>query len=160
MPNHAQDPQTAPWCGETVTRTPFGVKNLEQSGLFYDGTFERLLGFFRTKSRQGTDSQRRFTAAQEDLEQTQAIFPELIDFYLLYLSFDVDGDDKLEEIVVWYHHDSRSLMGARYNWNDDLRRPYRIVQYIPVEHRWRGLGISNKTSIVRVLSQLLMLSIE
>ncbi|KKM85638.1 hypothetical protein LCGC14_1287050 [marine sediment metagenome] len=146
MPNHAQNPQTAPWCGELMTNTPFGVKNLEESKLFYPGTFERLTSFFRSRSRQGTTGERKFTAAQEDLEKTAAIFPEMIDFRLIYLSFDVDGDDKLEEIVVWYHHDSLSLMGARYNWNDDLRRPYRIVQYIPIEHRWRGLGVSKQNS--------------
>ena len=146
MPNHAQDPQTAPWCGELMNNTPFGVKNLEESKLFYPGTFEHLTDFFRTRSRTGSSSERKFTAGQEDLEQTAAIFPELIDFRLIYLSFDVDGDNKLEEIVVWYHHDSRFLMGARYNWNDDLRRPYRIVQYIPVEHRWRGLGVSKQNA--------------
>ena len=146
MPNHAQDPQTAPWCGELMTSTPFGVKNLEETGLFYEGTFEHLTSFFRTRSRQGNSSERRFVAAQEDLEETEAIFPELIDFRLMYLSFDVDDDNKLEEIVVWYHHDSRFLMGARYNWNGDLRRPYRIVQYIPVEHRWRGIGICKQNS--------------
>jgi len=146
MPHHAQDPQTAPWCGEVMNNTPFGIKNLEQSGLFYKGTFEHLTSFFRTRSRQGTSSERKFVSAQEDLESTQAIFPELIDFRLIYLSFDVDGDDKLEEIVVWFHPDSRFLMGARYNWNGDLRRPYRIVQYVPVEHRWRGLGVSKQNS--------------
>lgn len=146
MPHHAQDPQTAPWCGEVMNRTPFGIKNLEQSGLFYEGTFESLTDFFRTRSREGTSLERRFKTGQEDLEKAESIFPELVDFYLLYLSFDVDDDDKLEEIVVWYHHDSRRLMAARYNWNEDLRRPYRIVQYIPVEHRWRGLGISKQNS--------------
>ena len=146
MPNHAQDPQTAPWCGENMTNTPFGIKNLEQTGLFYEGTFERLTTFFNARTRQGTSGERNFTAAQEVHEKSESIFPELIDFYLIYLSFDVDGDEKLEEIVVLYHHDSRSLMGARYNWNADLRRPYRIVQYIPVEHRWRGIGVGKQNA--------------
>ncbi|KKK78157.1 hypothetical protein LCGC14_2846380, partial [marine sediment metagenome] len=140
------DPQTAPWCGENMTNTPFGIKNLEQTGLFYEGTFERLTTFFNARTRQGTSGERSFTAAQEELEKSESIFPELIDFYLIYLSFDVDGDKKLEEIVVLYHHDSRSLMAARYNWNADLRRPYRIVQYIPVEHRWRGIGVSKQNA--------------
>lgn len=146
MPHHAQDPETAPWCGEMMNNTPFGIKNLEQTGLFYPGTFEHLTNFFHARSRTGTGGERKFTAGQEDLESTESIFPELIDFYLIKLSFDVDDDDKLEEIVVWYHHDSRFLMGARYNWNGDLRRGYRIVQYIPVEHRWRGLGVSKQNA--------------
>ncbi|KKL96413.1 hypothetical protein LCGC14_1844700, partial [marine sediment metagenome] len=146
MPHHAQDPQTAPWCGEMMNNTPFGIKNLEESKLFYPGTFEHLTSHFREQSREGTSGERKFTSAQEDLEKTAAIFPKLVDFYLIYLSFDVDGDDKLEEIVTWYHHNSRFLMGARYNWNGDLRRPYRIVQYIPVEHRWRGIGVSKQNA--------------
>lgn len=146
MPNYAQDPQTSPWVGETMSDTAFGIKNKEQVGLFYEGTFVSLKSHFFAVSRTGTNEERKFTAAQEDLEKTGNIFPELIDWYLMWLSFDVDGDDQLEEIVVWYHHDSRSLMAARYNWNADLRRPYRIVQYIPVEHRWRGIGISKQNS--------------
>jgi hypothetical protein len=146
MPNYAQDPQTAPWCGETMSDTAFGIKTKEQNGLFYEGTFISLKSHFFAVSRTGTNEERKFRAQQEDLERTGNIFPELIDWYLIWLSFDVDGDDTLEEIVVWYHHDSRSLMAARYNWNADLRRPYRIVQYIPVEHRWRGIGISKQNS--------------
>ncbi len=121
MPNYAQDPQTSPWVGETMSDTAFGVKNKEQNGLFYEGTFISLKSHFFAVSRTGTNEERKFTAQQEDLEKTGNIFPELIDWYLIYLSFDVDGDDELEEIVVWYHHDSRSLMAARYNWNAYLR---------------------------------------
>ena len=147
MPHYSQDPQLAPWVGEIMSKTPFEIMNLESSGLFEKGTFDALKGHFSVLRRVGENDEREFTVQQEDLEKAEAVFPDLIDFYLLHLSFDVDGvDSLLEEIVVWYHWPSSTIMAARYNWNEDLRRPYRIVQYVPVEHRWRGIGICKQNS--------------
>lgn len=146
MPHYSQDSQTAPWCGEIMSRTLFQIQNLERSKLFYKGTFEKVESFFRNVTEEGTSSERKFETAQQGLEKTKPIMPRLIDFYLLYVTFDVDGDGQNEELVVWFHLDSGTFLAIRYNWNEDLRRPWRIVQYIPVEHRWRGIGVSKQNS--------------
>ena len=44
-----------------------------------------------------------------------------------------------------YHRLSRTLMSVRYNWHSDLHRPYRIGQYMPIEHRWAGIGICKQS---------------
>lgn len=144
MPFVSQDPQSAPWCGEEHSMTPFEVKLREYSGMFYEGTYEKMLPYITSvnnASGQEAASGQQFTFTQEQLENKQPVLPRRLDWFELWLGYDVDGDGVEEEIVVYYHRMSRVLMGARYNWNEDLRRPYRHGVYIPVEHRFYGLGI-------------------
>lgn len=144
MPYVCQDPQTAPWCGEEHSMTPFEVKLREYSGLFYEGTYEKLLPWLvavNNAAGQEAASGQQFTFTQENLENKTPVLPRRLDFFEIWCGFDVDGDGIEEEIMLYYHRMSRKLLGARYNWNEDLRRPYRHGVYLPVEHRFYGLGI-------------------
>ena len=142
------DPQEAAWVGEMHKWTPNTIKmneateELGVTGLFYKGTFEKLQPWI-TNSASGGDAfdSNDATANQEELENKEVVFPEYVYAAELQLAFDVDGDDILEEIVVHYHYESGCLMSARYNWTEDLRRQYRLAPYIPIEHRWAGIGV-------------------
>jgi hypothetical protein len=65
------------------------------------------------------------------------------------MTFNVDGNDKGRdaEIVVLYHRESETFMSIRYNWHVDLRRPYRKGNYMPLEHRWNGIGICKQNDM-------------
>jgi hypothetical protein len=65
-------------------------------------------------------------------------------WFEIWLSFDVDGDGKDEEIVVHFHWESQSFFSIRYNWYSDLHRPYEIGNYFPMENRWAGIGIGKQ----------------
>jgi hypothetical protein len=143
MPNYANDPQLAPWCGEEHSATGYELRQMENSGLFKRGTYAKIEPFI-TKSRTGSTGQEtgmRFEANQQDLEKTAPSFPERIDWVELWMGFDVDESGRDKEIVVHYHRLSKTIMSIKYNWYYDLRRPYRTNVYFPVEHRWRGIGI-------------------
>lgn len=143
MPYAAKDPQDAPWVGEEHTVTPYEIRLLEQSGKFYPGTVEELDGYF-TQSTLGTtatETGNRFDRNQEELSNEKKVWPKQIDWVEIWLAYDVDRSGRQKEIVVHYHRAARKFLAIRYNWNDDLHRPYRISQYFPVEHRWRGIGI-------------------
>jgi len=137
----ATDPQTAPWCGEEHAESPYTVMCLERSGLFKPGTFDKIKAWVATSSQTATGVERRFAQGQEALESRKAVWPNLIDWVELWCSFNVDGGKYEKEIVLHYHRPSRCLMSTRYNWHDDLHRPYRVGVYFPVEHRWNGIGI-------------------
>lgn len=141
MPLSATDPQTAPWCGEEHAKSPYEVLCMEDNGFFYPGTFEVIKKWVATSSQTATGVERKFLQAQESLESRKAVWPNLIDWVELWLSFIVDGSTIPKEIVVHYHRPSQYLMSCRYNWHDDLHRPYRVGVYFPVEHRWMGIGI-------------------
>lgn len=143
-PFGSQNFEDMPWCGELHSMTPYQVKCLEYSGMFKVGTYEKLVPYIiATNQSSGADasSGQQFTAKQEELEKKEPVLPKRLDFYELWAGFDIDGDGIEEEIQFFYHRLSRTIMSCRYNWNEDLRRPYRHGVYIPVEHRLMGIGI-------------------
>lgn len=155
MPFTARDPQTAPWCGEEHSETPYNVMMYESGGQFRPGTIidgpdwehdpaqvSVLHDWInRTMNLSSPLQGNQFERAQEELENTTAMWPKRIDWQEIWLPWDVDGSGRLKEIVVHFHYESRTFMSIRYNPYADLRRPYRLGQYFPVEHRWHGIGI-------------------
>lgn len=141
MPFSATDPQNAPWCGEEHARTPYEVLQMEESGFFRSGTMERLEAWVSQNARNSTGVERKYQQSQEKLEDREPSWPNLIDWVEMWLGFNVDGGEYNREIVIHYHRPSRTLLSVRYNWHDDLHRPYRVGNYFPVEFRWTGIGI-------------------
>lgn len=143
FPFSYKDPQIDPWVGEVHTEHPYTVKLMEESGLFRKGTYEKLLPFsLQSGNSDGnTGSARSYEAKQEALEKRVSIWPKRIFWQELWCAFDIDKDGVEEEIVVHFHHDSLTIMSVRYNYHEDLHRPYRTGVYMPLEGRWRGIGI-------------------
>lgn len=142
FPFSYKDPQLAPWVGEEHSRNPYEVKLMEESGFIRKGAYEHLLPYVQ-QSTIGTAPSlaRKYEREQEKIEQRESHWPRRIDWAEIWLAFDVDGDGTEEEIVVHYHPMAKYIMSIRYNWYEDLHRPYRIAVYFPVEGRWRGIGI-------------------
>jgi hypothetical protein len=144
MPFMSQHPQTAPWCGEEHTNSPYEVKLMEQSGMLYPGTYEELLKFVTASPVGVTGFEREFQASQEQLEDRNPVFPKFINYQEIWLSFDTDGTGREKEIQVLFHRPSRRLMAAFYNQYSDLHRPYRYGNFFSVEHRWAGIGVGKQ----------------
>lgn len=142
MPFTDQCPQTSMWCGEEHSENPYTLKLWEEGGLFYPGTFEAIDNWIQnTNQAIDSGSGQSFTQKQEKLEDKKPVYPKRVDWVELWLAFDINQGGRQLEIVVHFHREAQFLMAVRYNWNDDLSRPYRTGPYIPVEHRWNGVGI-------------------
>lgn len=139
MPFACMDVQSAPWCGELHITTQHDLYLGEQSGLYEQGTYAKLYNWVQTNSVSDKSQ-----TEQELLDLRQPVWPARLEFYKLFLSYDVDNSGVMKEICVLWHHDSRSFMGIRYNDYHDLRRPYRKGVYFPVEYRWTGIGIGKQ----------------
>jgi len=143
MPFTAIDPQTAPWCGEEHLENLSLVKSYCDSGFFRPEAYEKLtdsvVGYGQNlSSTPYTQEVRKFQ------DQTPIQWPKEIGWQEIWLSFDVDGSGKEKEIVVHYHRMYQFFFSIRYNWHDDLHRPYRIARYFPLEHRWAGIGVGKQ----------------
>lgn len=144
MPFQCQDPQTAPWVGEEFDKSPYEVKLLQDSGFFYEGTYDFLLAYV-SQSNSGINGQERAMAiVQEQLEDRVPVYPKYLNWVGLCVSFPTTIDGDPEELIVHYHRGSRKIMSVRYNENSDLHRDYRYTNYFPVEHRWAGIGIGKQ----------------
>lgn len=141
MPFTNQDPQESRLVGEYHNKTLEEVKHFEQDGIFREGTYEKIKNYYTQYYQAGGDDYRR---ELERLQGETPSYPKFIQWYELWMSFDTDQSKKLKEIVVHYHRPSRTFLSIRYNWNDDLHRPYRSANYFPLEHRWNGVGIAKQ----------------
>lgn len=144
FPHSFKDTQLDPWAGEVHGEHPYRVKLLEDAGLFRKGSYEKLLPYsLGTQFSQGSTAgtARSYELKQEELEKRRSHLPHKVYWQEIQLSFDIDEDNELEEIIVHYHLDSNTLLSVRYNWYDDLHREYRTGVYMNLEGRWRGIGI-------------------
>jgi len=140
------DPQLAPMVGEVHEFTWAQLKRMAQSGRMSGKAIEAIKHQWTLKNQPSNFND--VNEAQEKIEEHANAEPKwtsVFKVHELYLSFDVDGDGWDEEIVVDYHKDSGSFLSIRYNWYDDLHRPYRLCNYIPVEGIWAGIGICKQT---------------
>jgi hypothetical protein len=140
---HEVDPQRALWCGEEHTLSPHDIKGLEDDGLFYEGSYDEIIGSLTLSQAGSMYVDRKILTTQEELEKRKPVLPQLFDVHEIYLSWNVDANmaGNKREIVVWYNRITQKFLAIRYNSYKDLRRPYRYGNYIPVEHRWTGIGI-------------------
>lgn len=143
MPFYCQDPQVSPWCGEEHDDPSYKVKQLCDSGFFYDDAWEKLENWVLQTNNQELSST-PYRQNLERIENKQPVYPKMLGWIELWMSWNVDGGDADKEVVVYYHRLSRTILGIRYNWYDDLRRPYRYCNYFKVEHRWAGIGVGKQ----------------
>lgn len=162
MPFYYQDPQLAAWCGEEHEYSPYEIRLHEISEFFEEGTMEKLNAHFTTVPADGPGTGASFQNNQEKSEKAEPLWPEKITVQEIWLGFDVAGGEELvnagtvpresfkngfdKEIVVFYHRPSRTILSTRYNWFEDLHRPYDTGVYFPVEHRWRGIGVCKQVA--------------
>ena len=136
------DPQTAPIVGEKHEFSWSQLKQMAQDGRMDADAVEkikshRILKHQVTSADQGVKLEREVAR----LSRTEPKWTDVFEVYELWCSFDVDGDGINEEIVVDYHRESQTFLSIRYNWYDDLHRPYRICNFLNVEGIWPGIGI-------------------
>lgn len=146
MPFAAKDPQHSPWVGEEHLENRSVVEDYINSGYFgQPNLMEKMDQYFMNNGSQLSSQQ--YTNSVRNFQNQQPIqWPMELGWYELWLSFNVDGnkEGKKHELVVHYHRQSRMFFSIRYNWNDNLSRPYRIGNYFPLEHRWAGIGIGKQ----------------
>src|SRR5438445_459789 len=130
------------WAGEEHSNVPSRIKMMEDSGFFKPGTYEKLYAWVQ-QATVGTPPAlaRHYEREQEKEEQRESHWPRRLDWVEIWADFDVEPDGREEAIVVHFHYPSLTIMSCRYNWHEDLHRPYRTAVFQAVEGRWRGIGI-------------------
>ena len=141
MPFQYQDPNQSPWVGEEGELDEFGFDTLIESEYYYPDVKEEIKGWLTEGSgRTGTPGDQTRTNYEIE-ENRQPSFPTEFKTYHIWLCFDINGDGRKEEVVADFHLESSTLLSLRYNWHDDLRRPYHFTKHMPVENRWAAIGV-------------------
>lgn len=136
------DPQQARWVGEEHSFNWAQIKRMALSGRFDPDAVDEIKTWIG-----GELSESPAQEYQEEMDEHARQEPQWNDQFNIteiWASFDVDKDGVDEEIVIDYHWSSGTILSIRYNWYEDLHRPYRITQYVRVEGRWAGIGIGKQ----------------
>lgn len=144
---HENDPQEATWVGEEHRFTWSQMKRMAQSGRLLASGVENVKQHWIREHEESKSGGSAGQDYEEDLDEQLHLDPHwatMFDVQEIWLSFDVDGDGYDEEIVVDYSYEADEILSIRFNWYDDLHRPYRITQYVRVEGRWAGIGIAKQ----------------
>jgi len=137
------DPQTAPWCGEEHVFTWGQLKRMALSGRMDPDAVDDIKAFWESSYTHSGEA-REYHESLEEETSTEITWHEEFHIQEIWAAFDVDGDGVDEEIVFDYHYASDTILSVRYNWYDDVHRPYRVGVYFPVEGRLYGVGIGKQ----------------
>lgn len=138
------DPNDAVWVGEQHDFSWSQLKRMALSGRMDPDEVEKLKAHYASTRVQEQGDAAGYQDTVDELMHAEPLWNDKFNIEEIWCSFDVDGDNIDEELVIDYHRPSRTLLSVRYNWYADLHRPYRIGQFIPVEGRWMGIGIGKQ----------------
>lgn len=139
------EPQESSWCGERHKASWAQLKRMVQGGQMIEESVDYISTWWvDAMSADELGDPDKVKRVVQEISDTEPLWTSEFRFYEIWCSFDVDGDGWNEEIVLDYHKDSGTILSIRYNWYDDLHRPYRINTYFPVEGIWPGIGIGRQ----------------
>lgn len=130
-----QNPDSAPWCGKEIRLSWSQIKDMAISG---DLDPEKIDDIWKY-SGQGDLDVPQTIKTQEDIEKLRPQARSTYSLFELSVRWDVDGDGNDEELMVYYHQPSRTLL--RRKFSGFRRRPWKIGRFIPIEHWFYGEGM-------------------
>lgn len=131
-----QDVQKAPWCGKELRLNWSTIKDMALSGDFDP---EQINKIWRLPESQGNLSPGERTV--QAIENRVPFDWQEYRIFELSVRWDVDGDGIDEELLIYFHWESRTLLRVKFNTFRNGRRPWIIFRYIRVPHRLYGEGM-------------------
>lgn len=138
---HEKDTQTAGWVGERHRFSWAKLKRMAQTGRMAPEAVESIKAWWVDRQSEGDVGERRPELQKEKNADALPSWSEVFVVDEIWCSFDVDGDGYDEELLLDFHKESRTILSIRYNFYEDMHRPYQLAQYIKVEGIWLGIGV-------------------
>lgn len=136
-----QDIQTAPWCGKAVRLTWSQIKDMAYNGVLNPDEIDKIWRY-----RIGLDGNMaevgEVTKVNERIEEARPNDRDEYQLFELAVRWDPAMLGVEQEIIVYYHWPSRTLLRARYNTFALGRRPWVIFRYTKLPHRLYGEGLA------------------
>lgn len=130
-----QDPDEAPWCGKEVRLSWSKIKDMALSGELNPDKIDKIWRFIGVSDLDVPKT----IATQEDIDKLKPMNRSQYGIHELTVRWDVDGDGLDEELMVYFHQPSRTILRMKYS--GFRRRPWRVGRYIPIEHWFYGEGL-------------------
>lgn len=131
-----QDIQKAPWCGKEVRLTWPQIKDMAMQGDFNPTEVNKIRRFYET----GFVPQ---TILDDEKQERSVPWARYIyRIFEIALRWDVDGDGIEEELLVYFHRESRTLLRCKFSGFAGGRRPWEVGRFKKIEYRLYGEGLA------------------
>ena len=142
IPFESQDIQEAFWVAKRIRMNDSQLKQRQQSGKFKDVSNIVLA---RPDDSPAWDLEvDTVVEVREAVEETEPSLRRNHLIYEVWLRYDIDGDGIDEDLLIYYHRSTRTLLSVRYNPYWHHKRPFIAVKFFPVEYRFYGQGLCDQ----------------
>lgn len=131
--------QTAPWCGKVLRLTWSQIKDMAASGELDPEKIDKLWNF---NVAAGDRNEGEVRSAEEKIESFTPRDRDEFAIYELAVRWDVDGDALDEELIVYYHEDSKTLLRRKHSGFKKGRRPWVVMRYVRIPFRFYAEGLA------------------
>jgi hypothetical protein len=137
---HERDIQKARWCATEVEMSEVELREGERHKKFH--SIDKVLGVEKTT----TDAQED---VQESIEKTKPV-KRNHSIFIVWLSWDIDGDNTFEETKLYFHRDTSTLIGEFFNPYWHARRPFVKIGYFPHPNRFYDEGLCEMLEQIQI----------
>jgi hypothetical protein len=130
---HWTDVQRAPWMGHLVRLFPHELKQRAAAGVYDTEAVEEVLSFGESTLDETTLENLKRWGIEPKAGESGVY--NIVEAYMFY---DVDGDGVEEDIIVWIHPESGTIL--RTDYNELGIRPFVVIKYIPRPFQFYGMG--------------------
>lgn len=133
-----QDPDKAPWCGKELRPSWSQVKSMAFSGMLNPDKINAISKYTDTSDNSSLVAQvdQRIENSKPTNDSSKYTIHELC------VRWDVDGDGLEEELIIYFHRSSRTILRIKFNEFYGGSRPWTITQFKKIPHRLYGEGIA------------------
>lgn len=130
---HETDIQLAEWCGRMLWLSEHDLKVAESQKKMFG--VEHVIS--RAAGRKGSEPQEKMNEIQKLNTSRKNLHRVLV----MYISFDVDGDGRKEQLKVYYAVDADFILSVQFHPYWHGKRPFVKFTYFPIEGRFYGDGL-------------------
>lgn len=131
------DLQKAPWCGKEIRPTWSEVKDMALSGTLDPKKIDKCWRYLGgVDGAEVPDTVKK----NEELEKFRPTNRDIITLHELCVRWDVNGDGVDEEVMVYFHHPSSTIL--RKKFSGFKKRPWQVARFIKLPHCFYGEGLA------------------
>lgn len=140
---HEKDPNTSRWFGLRLLMSEMELREKEAQGKFYG--IDRIRKFYEDRAKESEDRE----AEDRLLEQTQ-LTTDRFEIFKLFVSYDIDNDNRYEELVLYFHRESRTFIGRTFlpYWHG--KRGFSKKDFFPRTDRFYGEGLAEMLESIQL----------
>src|SRR5690606_3976858 len=117
---HETDLQRARWVAKELTYSEWELREKAKRNKFFG--VDRVINHYR----QNTDD---VTEVEENTEKTVPSERRDYQIFEIWLTYDIDGDGKNEELLLYYHRDSKTFLSRQFTPYWHGKRPFVKLGY-------------------------------